>query len=621
MFRGNGRTLDIALLLLLLVLSVAVLAMFALPEPPAKPAPTPTPTLEPSPTPTAAPTLGPLPTLRPTLTPSLAPTLRPTPTAGVVNTATPAPTARPGSTATPLPLVGDEALLPHNALFIRRHNDFTTSPTTGVESLIERGVTVGGAPLRFDPIEPLAPAAIPGPGPSGPLAIRYGVAEIPWIERRDPRATHYLEIALRAASDRRGADEEQIPPANFVFVIDTSGSMEGAKINGVLTGMRALFAALRPQDTIGIVDFDVQARTVLPATQVSDLAPTAFNGALRQLVAAGGTDIALGMEAGMAEAASNATPGAISHVFLFSDGNPTDGITEWLQIRAAIVEAVRGTSIRVSTFGFGADANGRELDALAGITGGSYTPVSNPASLGDNLAEDLARREALVAKDIRLKLEIDPSVSLVHLYGYDQVAEPIARAALEPGTTSAGAPVATFGSDEEGVQIAVPDLAANEAYWVVLEVAVPESLEAELGLATAVYVDAASGQYMEDALTLETEARPTTLPAHIVIQHAVGLWSSEVAFYALDDLSQDDLSTASARLTAHTSALEAASAQLERTWLGKDLETVHKMAQLAESLASGSLSTRTATDTRALLRYMLDTFGRARSGFTPTQAP
>ncbi len=91
----------------------------------------------------------------------------------------------------------------------------------------------------------------------------------------------------------------------------------------------------------------------------------------------------------------------------------------------------------------------------------------------------------------------------------------------------------------------------------------------------------------------------------------------QVAFYALDDLSQDDLSTASARLTAAHVGAQAASAQLERTWLGKDLETVHKMAQLAESLASGSLSTRTAIDTRALLRYMLDTFGRARSGFTP----
>lgn len=621
MFRGTGKTLDIVLLLLLLVLSVAVLAMFALPEPPAKPAPTLTPTLGPSPTPTASPTLGTLPTLRPTLTPSPTPTLLPTPTAGAVSTATPAPTARPGSTATPLPLVGDQALLPHNALFIRRHNDFAPPPTTGVESLIERGITVNGAAVRFDPIEPLARTAIPGPGPSGPLAIRFGVAEIPWTEKRDPRATHYLEIALRAGSDRGDAGEDQVPPANFIFVIDTSGSMEGAKINGVLTGMRALFAAMRPQDTIGIVDFDVQVRTVLPATQVSDLTAAAFNGALSRLVAAGGTDIALGVEAGIAEAAGNATPGAISHVFLFSDGNPTDGITEWLQIRAAIVEAVRGTSIRVSTFGFGADANGRELDALAGITGGSYTPVSNPASLGDNLAEDLARRETLVAKDIRLKLEIDPSVSLVHLYGYDQVAEPIARAALEPGTTSAGAPVATFGTDEEGVQIAVPDLAADEAYWVVLEIAVPESLQPELGTATVTYVDAASGQHIEDVRALTMEPGPTALPAHSVIQHAVGLWSSEVAFYALDDLSQNDLDTATARLATHASALEAAHAQLQRTWLSKDLETVRAMAELAQALISGRLGTRSATEARALLRYTLDTFGRARSGFTPVQVP
>jgi Mg-chelatase subunit ChlD len=502
-------------------------------------------------------------------------------------------------------------------LFIRRHNDFAAPPATGLESLLELGVNVNGTQVRFDAIEPFASDSVPGPSLGSGLALRYGVTEIPWTQKRDPRATHYLEVALRSTSRPDSSDEAQSLAANFVFVIDTSGSMEGAKISGVLAGMRALFAAMRPQDTIGIIDFDVQARTVLPATQVSELTPAAFNTALGRLVAAGGTDLYLGLEAGIAEAANNADTAAISYVFLFSDGNPTDGITEWLQIRAAMVEAVRGTPIRISTFGFGADANGRELDALAGVTGGAYTPVSDPASLGANLAEDLGRREILVAKDIRLKLEIDPTVSLIHLYGHDQVAEPIARAAVDSGAEAGSAPSASIGTEEEGLQITVPDLAAGEAYWVVLEVAVPEALLAELGTAAVTYVDTATGEHVEDGLVLTLEDRPTSLRRHVIIQHAVGLWSSDVAFYTLDDLAQDDRETASARLAAHAASLAAAHDEWQRSWLDDDTVTMRRLSLLAESLATGRLGARAASDTLALLRYTLETFGRARSGFVP----
>ena len=469
----------------------------------------------------------------------------------------------------------------------------------------------------FEAVEPLIGARIPGPTGPNALVIRYGLTAIPLTQKRDPRATHYLEVALRAASRSAAVAADEAPPANYVFVIDTSGSMQGAKLSGVLTGMRALFAEMRPQDSIGIVDFDVQARTVVPATQVADLSPVAFDQALGRLTAAGGTDINLGLEAGIAEVESYAAAATISHVFLFSDGNPTDGVTEWLQIRTGIVEAVRDTRIRVSTFAFGEDANGRELDALAGVTGGTYTLVSDPTTLGANLAQELARREVLVAKDIRLKMEIDPAVSILHLYGHDQVAEPIARAALEPGAAGAAAPQAAIGTEEEGLQIYVPDLAAGEAYWVVFEVAIPEALRSDLGSASATYVDTSTGQPIEDGIALTLEADLYRLPSAVVVQHALGLWSSDVAFYTLDDLAQDDLETAAARLNAHTGSLEAAYGDLKGVWLLGDLVTLRKLTLLAESLNTGGLDARGTADVRALLRYTLGTFGRARSGFNP----
>ncbi len=634
MIRGYGRTLDIALLLILLVLAAVVLVLSTLPEPP--PAPTPTATSVPTATatPTPVPTARALPTLRPGLltseaiTPSATPTevATVTPTAAPTTpaaTSTPAPTAPPGSTATPLPLVARDAPLPHSALFVRRHNDFAAPSTTGIENLIESGVTVDGTPVVLDDVVPLSGIRVPGPEQGAEaddghtLALRYGITEIPLSEKRDPRATHYLEVALKALSDQTALDTEA-PPANYIFVVDTSGSMEGRKLNGVRVGIRALFEEMRPQDTLGIVDFDVRTRTVLPATTIDDLTLNALNQALNRLNAAGGTDINLGLQAGIEELASTAEPGTINHVFLFSDGNPTDGVIEWLAIRENVVTAMQeitadNASFRVSTFAFGDDANNRELDALAGITGGTFTPVADPEDLGLILNTELARREHLAAKDIRLALEIDPNITILHLFGHDQVAQPIARAALsQPGETDEAGELAPSGDAEEaGIRIFVPDLAVGETYWVILELAIPEEQDDLLGQATATYVDTAASQ----ARTLERElsqgAARLKLPEDLVLRHALGLWTSEVAFYALDDVRQDDLDTAEARLGTHLAYLEAAYEDMLAVWLTDDIEMLEKLRTLAA--AEGQ---RSNAGTRNLLLYGLDTLGRARSGFT-----
>ncbi|MGC9522318.1 MAG: VWA domain-containing protein [Anaerolineae bacterium] len=626
MLRGYGRTLDVALLLMLLILAVVVLVLFTLPEPPPKPTPTATLVPAATATPTVTPTPQTLPTLRPTMTPSATPTEPATPTAAPTipaATSTSAPTAPPGSTATPLPLVARGAPLPHSALFVRRHNDFAEPSTVGIEDLLESGVTVDGTPVILDDVAPLSGIRVPGPeqgdeaAAGHTLALRYGITEIPLTEKRDPRATHYLEVALKAASDQEALDTEA-PPANYVFVVDTSGSMEGRKLNGVKVGIRALFEEMRPQDTLGIVDFDVQTRTALPATAVEELTLNAVNVALNRLIAAGGTDVNLGLQAGIEEVAGIAEGGTINHVFLFSDGNPTDGVTEWLAIRENVVAALReitdrDVGLRVSTFAFGDDANGRELDALAGITGGTYTPVSDPEDLGLILNTELARRAHLAAKDIRLALEIDPSITILHLFGHDQVAQPIARAALgPPGEAGEAGEVAPEGdTEEEGIRIFVPDLAVGETYWVVLELAIPATQDDLIGEATATYVDTVASQPRSLERELSRGAAPLKLPEDLVLRHALGLWTSEVAFYALDDVRQDDLETAAARLGTHLGHLETAYEDLLAVWLTDDIAMVEKLQTLAKAEAQ-----RSNADRRSLLLYGLDTLGRARSGFT-----
>jgi len=381
--------------------------------------------------------------------------------------------------------------------------------------------------------------------------------------------------------------------------------------------MRALFAEMGPQDTIGIVDFDDQVRTVLPATPASELTPAALDQVLARLVAQGGTDIDLGLMEGISQvAALSADSNTVSHVVLFSDGNPTDRVTDWMQIRYNLVTEIGDATIRVSTFAFGADANARELDALAGVTGADYGLVTDPAAgaVGQTLADDLARRDRLAAKDIRLTLQIEPEVEIRHFFGHDQVGAPISRAALDqPADERPASPVATVGN--EGLRIVVPDMAVGEAYWIVLEIALPaESPLITAGWVDLTYVDAASARSVATTHALTLGASLAKLPVGLVVQHALGVWTSEVAFHTLDDLNQDDLATAARRLATHRAALADAYADLTTVWVATELETVTQLSTLANALAAGGLTQRQTTDARALLTYGLEALGKTRAG-------
>ena len=613
MLRGIAKPIDLALLMVLLVLAVVVAVLLTLPEPPAPPPPTVTPT--PSVTPTVTATWTPIPPRTPRVTSTLIPpTEHPTATP-VLATPTPRPTAPPGSTATPLPLVALTVPLPRSGFFIRRHNDFGAPDLGGLEALLADGITVGGEVVSLPPISPLTGVRVPAPrSDEGALALRYGLTEIPLSERRDAAATHYLEIALRT---RTGQETAASPAVAYVFVVDTSGSMAGAKLIGARAAMRALFAEMRPQDTIGVVDFDDQVRTALPATPASELTPAALDQVLAQLVAQGGTDIDLGLMEGIAEVKTlSADHNVVSHVVLFSDGNPTDRVTDWMQIRNNLVTAIGDATIRVSTFAFGADANARELDALAGVTGADYGLVVDPSAggVGQALADDLARRDRLAAKDIRLTLQIEPEVEIRHFFGHDQVGAPISRAALDqPADEGPAGPAATGGNG--GLRIVVPDMAVGEAYWIVLEIALP----AETPLITAgwvdlTYVDAAAAQPVATTHALALGASLAKLPVGLVLQHALGAWTSEVAFHTLDDLNQNDLATAAQRLATHRAALDAAYTDLTTVWVAKELETVTQLSTLVDALAAGGLTQRQGTDARALLIYGLEAVGKSRAG-------
>jgi hypothetical protein len=224
---------------------------------------------------------------------------------------------------------------------------------------------------------------------------------------------------------------------------------------------------------------------------------------------------------------------AIRQVFLFSDGNPTSGITDWLQIRNKIAEQTREGQV-VSVFAYGSDANLPELDKLAGLTGGSTTNVLQPGDVLPALQGQLNRRAQVAAMNVQLKLDIDDDVRIVHFFGHDLVTDPVQRAAIDREVEESKQEVKKrFGMEagadiydaEEGIRLAVPNLAVGETYWITLELVVPEGRKApDLGSVLVQYTDT----FVRQNESLSFRLTPTgRIPSNQVPIHALALAESE----------------------------------------------------------------------------------------------
>jgi von Willebrand factor type A domain len=526
-----------------------------------------------------------------------------------------------------VPLGERQEPLPHDGLFIRRNNAFGTKSVIGIADLIDQGVLIGQEQIRFDDFVASRAGDVPAPPDGTAVAVSHGRASaIPGCTAKSA-TTHFLEIALRAP-DAPAAGQQATPlPVNFVFAVDVSSSMASAdKLDSVKASLHELYEQLRDDDVLGIVTFNSQAATVLRATRKADLPRDQLLGVVDGLRASGGTDLNLGVLYGIDETGRHAHdgPAMVNCLYLFSDGAPTSGVRNWIEIRANIAERLRG-DLTLSCFGFGADVQLRELEALAGLSGGSCTLVTRPEDVRLNLDADLTRREHLAAINIQLQIEINPRTDVWHLYGHDLISDPARRAAVlrdagdarRRGEEEFGvASLPDLITQENGIRIFAPDLAFGETYWIVFELETPADIEADdLGQATVQYVDTVARQPQRHELALTPDG---AIPDSVAAAHAVGLWTSEVTFYALDDLYANDRTTAKERLTRHIAALELAHKTVPARQFLDDQVTFRKFVTLSSNLGQRmSLYDAAPVDGGqvAYTTFMLSSFGRVRSGY------
>jgi Ca-activated chloride channel family protein len=208
-------------------------------------------------------------------------------------------------------------------------------------------------------------------------------------------------------------------PASLTFVIDVSGSMElENRLGLVKQSLELLVERLQPTDTVAIVVYGSEARTVLYPTSGED--PDYILEAIYSLRTEGATNAEAGLKLGYQLAYEAYRPGAINRVILCSDGVANVGATG----PDAILEQIRGyaeTGITLTSVGFGmGNFNDVLMEQLADNGDGHYAYVDTLDEARKLFVDDLTSTLQVIAQDAKVQVDFNPDiVSRYRLLGYE----------------------------------------------------------------------------------------------------------------------------------------------------------------------------------------------------------
>ncbi|MBA1429218.1 vWA domain-containing protein [Pseudomonas orientalis] len=291
---------------------------------------------------------------------------------------------------------------------------FSVDVDTGSYANVRRFLNQGRLPpegaVRLEEMVNYFPYDYALPTDGSPFGVTTEVAATPW----NPR-TKLLRIGIKA-SDKTVAE---LAPANLVFLVDVSGSMdrrEGLPL--VKSTLKLLVDQLRDQDRVSLVAYAGESRVVLKPTSGRD--KTTIRNAIDQLTAGGATAGASGIELAYQMAREGFIDQGINRILLATDGDFNVGISDFDSLKHMAADQ-RKSGVSLTTLGFGVDNyNEHLMEQLADAGDGNYAYIDNLREARKVLVDQLSSTLAVVARDVKLQVEFNPAqVSEYRLLGYE----------------------------------------------------------------------------------------------------------------------------------------------------------------------------------------------------------
>ena len=227
---------------------------------------------------------------------------------------------------------------------------------------------------------------------------------------------HLLRIGIVG----QDLDLSERKPANLIFVVDISGSMDREnRLGTVKKALHILLDELGEGDKVGLVVYGGHGQVRLPLTDISrrDDIAAAIDG----LNSGGSTNAAQGLELGYKMARENYDAGIINRLILCSDGVANTGASTEAGGILDIVRRASDEGITLSTIGFGiGNYNDVMMEKLANQGDGNYYYVDKLEEAERVFSENLTSLLQTIAREVKVQVEFDENiVQRWRLLGYE----------------------------------------------------------------------------------------------------------------------------------------------------------------------------------------------------------
>lgn len=241
------------------------------------------------------------------------------------------------------------------------------------------------------------------------VALNSEVFDCPWD------TSHYI---MRLGMKGQSLKPSEYPQANYVFLIDTSGSMDSEDKLGLLkSSLKALVDVLDDEDRISIITYSGTVKKLLESTPVSESGK--IKKAIGKLTASGSTAGGAAMEMAYKECLNNYIKGGNNRVIMGTDGDFNVGVTSTDALLEMVQDyAKEGIYLTVCGFGWG-NLNDSMMETVSNKGNGTYEYIASQADMMKVFVNENSKFVS-VANDCKVQVTFNPeTVARYRLIGYE----------------------------------------------------------------------------------------------------------------------------------------------------------------------------------------------------------
>lgn len=249
----------------------------------------------------------------------------------------------------------------------------------------------------------------PEPQEGESISLNSEIAQCPWNE------DHLL---LRVGVKGKTIPEDMLPPSNYVFLIDISGSMNSPDKLGILkTGFKKMVDNLKDDDRVAIVTYAGSAGVLLNST-FADQKET-IKEAIDNLDAKGSTAGHEGITKAYSIAKDYFIEGGNNRIILGSDGDFNTGPSSVEEL-VELVKSKKEEGIFITVLGVGGgNLNDHMAEQIANNGNGTYEYIDNAEQIEKVFINERSKFYT-AAKDVKLQLTFSSDrVKSYRLIGYE----------------------------------------------------------------------------------------------------------------------------------------------------------------------------------------------------------